>query len=85
MKGVTPPLCLQYLESVRPLMDDEQFHRMKGLAEDFEKNLGPRLQWYLKLKSWWASNYVSRFGSKVIISVFDAPPPHCFSTPATGQ
>ena len=41
---------LQYLESARPLMDDTQFERMKGLAEDFEKNLGPRLQWYLKLK-----------------------------------
>lgn len=40
-------------------MDDEQYERMKGLAKDFEKNLGPRVQWYLKLKSWWASNYVS--------------------------
>lgn len=53
-------LCLQYLDSARPLMDDEQYERMKGLAKDFEKNLGPRLQWYLKLKSWWASNYVSQ-------------------------
>lgn len=52
-------LCWQYLESVHPLMDDEQYERMEGLAKDFEKNLGPRLQWYLKLKSWWASNYVS--------------------------
>ncbi len=52
--------CLfQYLESARPLMDDEQYKRMEELAKDFEKNLGPRLQWYLKLKSWWASNYVS--------------------------
>ncbi len=40
-------------------MDDEQYKRMEELAKDFEKNLGPRLQWYLKLKSWWASNYVS--------------------------
>ena len=39
-------------------MDDEKYTRMEGLAKDFEKNLGPRLQWYLKLKSWWASNYV---------------------------
>lgn len=53
-------LSLQYLESVRPLMDDDQYERMEGLAKDFEKNLGPRLQWYLKLKSWWASNYVSQ-------------------------
>lgn len=49
----------QYLESARPLMDDEQYKRMEGLAKDFEKNLGPKLQWYLKLKSWWTSNYVS--------------------------
>lgn len=40
-------------------MDDERYERMEGLTKDFEKNLGPRLQWYLKLKSWWASNYVS--------------------------
>uniref|UniRef100_A0A3B3DTF4 carnitine O-palmitoyltransferase n=1 Tax=Oryzias melastigma TaxID=30732 RepID=A0A3B3DTF4_ORYME len=58
--------CRRYLESVRPLMDDEQFDRMKGLAEDFEKNLGPRLQWYLKLKSWWASNYVSDWWEEYI-------------------
>ncbi|KAG7522153.1 carnitine O-palmitoyltransferase 1, liver isoform-like isoform X1 [Solea senegalensis] len=51
--------CRRYLESVRPLMDDEKFERMTGLAKEFEKNLGPRLQWYLKLKSWWSSNYVS--------------------------
>lgn len=50
---------VQYLESARPLMDDEQYKRMEGLAKDFEKNLGPKLQWYLKLKSWWTSNYVS--------------------------
>uniref|UniRef100_A0A4W3IN17 Carnitine palmitoyltransferase 1C n=1 Tax=Callorhinchus milii TaxID=7868 RepID=A0A4W3IN17_CALMI len=49
----------RYLESVRPLMNDEEFHRMEALAKDFEVKLGPRLQWYLKLKSWWATNYVS--------------------------
>ncbi|XP_062318683.1 carnitine O-palmitoyltransferase 1, liver isoform isoform X1 [Osmerus eperlanus] len=56
----------RYLESARPLMDDGQFERMKGLAEDFEKNLGPRLQWYLTLKSWWASNYVSDWWEEYI-------------------
>ena len=60
------PPCSQYLESVRPLMDDEQYNRMKDLAKDFEENLGPRLQWYVKLKSWWTSNYVSQK---------DPPPP----------
>ncbi|TMS05261.1 Carnitine O-palmitoyltransferase 1, liver isoform [Larimichthys crocea] len=55
-----------YLESVRPLMDDEQYERMTGLTKDFEKNLGPRLQWYLKLKSWWTSNYVSDWWEEYI-------------------
>ncbi|XP_074004586.1 carnitine O-palmitoyltransferase 1, liver isoform isoform X6 [Numenius arquata] len=55
----------RYLESVRPLMDDEEFKRMEGLAKDFAYNLGPRLQWYLKLKSWWATNYILLMGSTV--------------------
>ncbi|TRY77593.1 hypothetical protein DNTS_024419 [Danionella cerebrum] len=56
----------RYLESARPLMDDDQYKRMEALAKDFEKNLGPRLQWYLKLKSWWASNYVSDWWEEYI-------------------
>uniref|UniRef100_A0A8C1DVM3 carnitine O-palmitoyltransferase n=1 Tax=Cyprinus carpio carpio TaxID=630221 RepID=A0A8C1DVM3_CYPCA len=55
-----------YLDSAHPLMDDEQYKRMEGLAKDFEKNLGPKLQWYLKLKSWWASNYVSDWWEEYI-------------------
>lgn len=49
----------RYLESVRPLMDDEKFQRMEKLAREFEKGLGKKLQRYLILKSWWATNYVS--------------------------
>uniref|UniRef100_A0A8C6UJJ9 Carnitine O-palmitoyltransferase n=1 Tax=Neogobius melanostomus TaxID=47308 RepID=A0A8C6UJJ9_9GOBI len=49
----------RYLESVRPLMDDTQYERTTKLAEEFESSLGNRLQWYLKLKSLWAANYVS--------------------------
>lgn len=40
-------------------MKEADFKRMTALAQDFAVNLGPRLQWYLKLKSWWATNYVS--------------------------
>lgn len=40
-------------------MKEEDFQRMTALAQDFAVNLGPKLQWYLKLKSWWATNYVS--------------------------
>ncbi|XP_061079498.1 carnitine O-palmitoyltransferase 1, liver isoform [Conger conger] len=49
----------RYLESVRPLMSTTDFQRMTALATQFENNLGTRLQWYLKLKALWASNYVS--------------------------
>ncbi|XP_077595535.1 carnitine O-palmitoyltransferase 1, liver isoform isoform X1 [Stigmatopora nigra] len=49
----------RYLESVRPLMDDTQYERMTKLAGEFESRLGNRLQWYLKVKSLWAANYVS--------------------------
>ncbi|XP_074872180.1 palmitoyl thioesterase CPT1C isoform X1 [Carettochelys insculpta] len=49
----------RYLASVRPLLPEPQFQRAAGLAQDFERSLGPRLQWYLTLKSWWATNYVS--------------------------
>uniref|UniRef100_A0A670XRI6 carnitine O-palmitoyltransferase n=1 Tax=Pseudonaja textilis TaxID=8673 RepID=A0A670XRI6_PSETE len=56
----------RYLESVRPLMNDEEFKRMEGLGKDFAVNLGPKLQWYLKLKSWWATNYVSDWWEEYI-------------------
>lgn len=52
-------VSLQYLESVRPLMTPDEFERMTSLATQFESSLGNRLQWYLKLKALWASNYVS--------------------------
>lgn len=56
----------RYLESVRPLMKEEDFQRMTALAQDFAVNLGPKLQWYLKLKSWWATNYVSDWWEEYI-------------------
>ena len=52
-------VSVQYLESVHPLMDEEQYSRMEKLAEEFENGLGRKLQRYLILKSWWAANYVS--------------------------
>uniref|UniRef100_A0A8C9XLT5 carnitine O-palmitoyltransferase n=1 Tax=Sander lucioperca TaxID=283035 RepID=A0A8C9XLT5_SANLU len=49
----------RHLESVRPLMDDRQYEHMTKLAAEFESSLGNRLQWYLKLKALWSTNYVS--------------------------
>ncbi|KAM6154794.1 palmitoyl thioesterase CPT1C isoform 2-T2 [Erethizon dorsatum] len=50
---------LKYLESVRPVLSDEDFDLTAGLAQEFLKLQASLLQWYLRLKSWWAANYVS--------------------------
>ncbi|XP_023170775.1 carnitine O-palmitoyltransferase 1, liver isoform isoform X2 [Drosophila hydei] len=49
----------RYLRSVRPLLDDENYERMQGLANEFEQTIGKKLQRYLLLKSWTSTNYVS--------------------------
>lgn len=54
--------CMQYLESVRPVLGDDAFDRAAALASDFLRLQAPRLQRYLRLKSWCASNYVSSGG-----------------------
>lgn len=56
----------RYLQSVRPLVSDPEFKRMTELANDFEANLGNRLQRYLKLKALWATNYVSDWWEEYI-------------------
>ena len=54
---------LQYLESVHPLLDSEKYKQMEFLASDFKNTKAAQLQRYLILKSWWATNYVSRIWS----------------------
>ncbi|XP_043454454.1 carnitine O-palmitoyltransferase 1, brain isoform isoform X2 [Prionailurus bengalensis] len=49
----------KYLESVRPILSDEDFDLTTVLAQEFLRLQASLLQWYLRLKSWWASNYVS--------------------------
>lgn len=49
----------RYLESDRAILDDNEFKKMQNLAKDFEQTIGPKLQRYLILKSWWSTNYVS--------------------------
>lgn len=61
-RSLTYPLLRpspQYLESVRPVLSDEDFNWTAGLAQEFLRLQASLLQWYLRLKSWWASNYVS--------------------------
>ncbi|ROL23568.1 Carnitine O-palmitoyltransferase 1, liver isoform [Anabarilius grahami] len=56
----------RYLESVRPLLDDEQYKQMEMVANDFKKDPAPKFQKHLKLKSWWATNYVSDWWEEYI-------------------
>lgn len=56
----------RYLQSVQSLLGEEKFNHMKVLAEDFQKDSGRKLQKYLHLKSWWATNYVSDWWEEYI-------------------
>ncbi|XP_016319493.1 carnitine O-palmitoyltransferase 1, liver isoform-like isoform X1 [Sinocyclocheilus anshuiensis] len=56
----------RYLESVRPLLDDEQYKQMEIVANDFKKDPAPKFQKHLKLKSWWSTNYVSDWWEEYI-------------------
>lgn len=44
---------------MQPLLDEEKYSRMEKLAREFEDGIGKKLQRYLVLKSYWATNYVS--------------------------
>lgn len=49
----------RYLRSVRPLSQDEEHYReLEKKALEFKNGIGRKLQRYLWLKSWWATNYV---------------------------
>nr|XP_023487324.1 carnitine O-palmitoyltransferase 1, muscle isoform isoform X2 [Equus caballus] len=61
-----PATIQRYLESVRPLLDNEEYYRMEMLAKEFQDKTAPRLQKYLVLKSWWATNYVSDWWEEYI-------------------
>ncbi|KAA8590211.1 hypothetical protein FQN60_014145 [Etheostoma spectabile] len=56
----------RYLESVRPLLDSEQYNQMENLAIDFKNSKAAQLQRYLILKSWWGTNYVSDWWEEYI-------------------
>lgn len=50
----------RYLRSIRPLCKtDDEYEKTTAMANQFINGIGRKLQRYLVLKSWWASNYVS--------------------------
>uniref|UniRef100_A0AAQ5ZGB5 Carnitine O-palmitoyltransferase 1, muscle isoform n=1 Tax=Amphiprion ocellaris TaxID=80972 RepID=A0AAQ5ZGB5_AMPOC len=61
-----PVYCQAYLESVRPLLDSQQYNQMEVLASEFKASMATQLQRYLILKSWWATNYVSDWWEEYI-------------------
>lgn len=54
----------RYLRSVRPLYDDEEYHRMEVLAEEFTQTVANKLQRYLWLKWLISTNYVNNTSLK---------------------
>lgn len=66
-----PPLnCTidKFLDSVKPLYaeNSEEFQILKKDAEEFQMDLGPKLQRFLVLKSWWSPNWVTDWWEKYV-------------------
>lgn len=53
------PFWLQFMRSVKPFLKKEDYEKMDALSKQFLNSIANRLQFYLMLKSWWSSNYVS--------------------------
>ncbi|XP_003388199.1 PREDICTED: carnitine O-palmitoyltransferase 1, liver isoform-like [Amphimedon queenslandica] len=58
--------CSRYLESVRPLYNDEDYEAKKKLVEDFKRGPAYKLNRYLFLKSWASTNYVTDWWEKYV-------------------
>lgn len=56
----------RYLESVRPLLTDEEHAAEQQQAQEFLDGIGKKLQWMLILKSWWKSNYVTDWWERFV-------------------
>ena len=51
----------ELIESLKPVYgpESEAIVKLKEESKEFERTLGNKLQRILKLKSWWAPNYVT--------------------------
>ncbi|ETI57496.1 hypothetical protein L914_02074 [Phytophthora nicotianae] len=64
-----PPLkdtIQRYLQSVHPLLTSKEYEEVERMAHEFVHKEGPKLQFYLYLKSWWSSNYVTDWWEKYV-------------------
>ncbi|XP_028402336.1 carnitine O-palmitoyltransferase 1, liver isoform-like [Dendronephthya gigantea] len=58
--------CQGFLRSVKHILPDKEYKEMEELAKDFEKNLGPKLQFILQLRSWFKGNYHTDWWEKYV-------------------
>uniref|UniRef100_A0A7S2R6H8 Choline/carnitine acyltransferase domain-containing protein n=1 Tax=Mucochytrium quahogii TaxID=96639 RepID=A0A7S2R6H8_9STRA len=58
--------CDRYLDSVQPLLSDEEFENTKKLVEEFQNNEGKKFQRILWFKHLFSSNYVTEWWEKYI-------------------
>lgn len=82
------PFPSQYLESVRPLLVSGEYNQMVALANEFKDSEAAQLQRYLILKSWWATNYVSRAQNLIFFFYFYVTKSDgiiCFNCSASGK
>lgn len=64
-----PPLkgtVTKLLDSLKPLLDKEEYQKMELDAKEFLNTIGPKLQWVLHLKSWWSPNYHTDWWEKYV-------------------
>ncbi|XP_049766558.1 carnitine O-palmitoyltransferase 1, liver isoform-like [Schistocerca cancellata] len=64
-----PPLnetIEKYLQSVRPIYDNERFDKVQNLATEFKNGIGRKFQRYLVFKSWTSDNYVTDWWQEFI-------------------
>ncbi|XP_057315865.1 carnitine O-palmitoyltransferase 1, liver isoform-like [Hydractinia symbiolongicarpus] len=64
-----PPLkstVKKFMESVKPVLGREEYEEMEKNSKEFLSTIGPKLQWILQLKSWWAPNYCTDWWEKYV-------------------
>lgn len=71
-----PPIektCERWLESVRPLLKDEEYDECVHLAREFRDGLGPKCQRYLLFKKFVSTNWVTDWWEEFVYLTSRAP------------
>ncbi|KAL3318411.1 hypothetical protein Ciccas_002919 [Cichlidogyrus casuarinus] len=63
----------RYIRSVQPLLSKNELDHVTTMAEEFKKKDAKRLQFYLKMKYFWARNYVTDWWEEYVYLFGRAP------------